>query len=347
MTTQAVFPKTLFRNTNKPIVYFDQFAWLGLVKAHKRGVDENGYLPLARRVIEASKSDQAHFIISSVTYMESENLGKPEQRVEIGDFIAGVSRLQTIVPRHTSLAHEVATSLGTIFGSNSMKPQPLLGVGVRHAFGQPNLPLFDIPANLNLSVDQRRILNKVAEANLEMAMLTGEMELAAGSQPQKTLRIGEQLTQERADSESNLRELLDSEVLTYRKEKLFDVLSARELVNEIVPLLTNSTHSFDHTMEDLVEAGLSIMNRFLWQMPGMRVTIGLKAERHRNPQNTWKRNPIYDIRHMETAFPYSDLVMADAEITNAISNLGLDKEFGTQVTNNAGNALDALEKLLD
>ena len=345
--TPAVFPKTLFRNTQKPIVYFDQFAWLGLVKAHKRGVDENGYLALARRVVDASQRDLAHFVISSVTYMESERFGKPRQRAEIGDFIARVSRLQTIVPRHTSLSHEVAASLETIFGSNSMDPQPLLGVGVRHAFGQPDLALFNAPSNLNLSINERQVLNKIAQANLEMAMLTGEMELYTGSQLQKPPRIGEMLTQQRADSESRLREILDSEAKKYRREKLLDLIAAREMINEVAPLLNNSVIAFDHTMDDLIESGLGIMNQFLFQMPGMKVTIGLKAERHRNSQKTWKRNPIYDIRHMETAFPYCDLVMADAETAHAITNLGLDKEFSTHVTNQATKALDALEELLD
>jgi hypothetical protein len=136
------------------------------------------------------------------------------------------------------------------------------------------------------------------------------------------------ITSQRLAQEQWLADNLISDGKDWRRGRLCDVISAREVAIELVDSITEWLMPRGLTIGDVAE-GSDEFRSFVLSLPSVRVSVAIKCEYHRNPRRQWEENDIHDIDMASLALPYCDALFADKELRDALLRSGVHEDFGT------------------
>ena len=337
-----VWPPSLKRPlTGRPVVYLDVNHWISLAKAavgHEQGDSFKDALDTCRA---AAVSGSATFVLAAAHYFEVLKVASPRQRRDIADVMESLTGFRTLVDRVTVMKLELAAALDFVLRMTGRDPEiDLIGHGVCHAFGKSNGGFRirdratgeDVTPQFRQNYGPEKFDAYMANALLELerSPLRGPQDEAElqklqtlGYAPQQTLQIAKN----RADEEMAQSLRLDGGG-PWRRERLPDVVSARELLIEFQNMVPTAFQERGVGLEDILtspEAGVAFMR----SMPSTDVSMALKTAWHRNRDKPWSANDIYDIDAMALAVPYCDVVVTEKACHHALVSTGMDTRMST------------------
>jgi hypothetical protein len=336
------WPATLRRPAeSRPIVYLDLNHWISLAKATVGHAHGDAFKECLEKCQSAVNSGRAMFVLAGAHYSEILKVGFPRQRRDLADVMESLTRFRALVSRVTIMKLELAAALDFALGLTPRDPEvALIGYGVCHAFGQSNGGFRirdratgeDVTPHFRQKYGPEKFDAYMANALLEFerSNLRGpqdETELQKlqnlGYAPQQALQVA----RNRANEERTQTLRLDGEG-PWRRERLPDVVSARELLIEFQNMAPTAFQERGVGLEDVLTspaAGVAFMR----SMPSTDVSIALKTAWHRNRDKPWSANDIYDIDAMALAVPYCDVVVTEKACHHALVSTGMDTRMKT------------------
>lgn len=333
------------------VVYLDLNHWIYLAQAsvgHSKGSSFARALEACR---VARSAGTALFVLSGTHYIEMLKIENPAQRRAIADVMEELTDFAALASRVVVMELELTAMLDRFASEPSPLPMiPLIGRGVRHAFGrQTGLkimgPSGDETDRVRERVGAMAFDDRVDQANLllERFVLRGptdnEVEnlREAGWNPEAVKQVAERRAAEERDQ--TLR--LDGEG-PWRHSRLRDVVSVRELFIEFQEILPRALEERGLVLSDVISDRQSA-RAFIRAMPSTDVSIELKTAWHRNRDKPWTANDIYDIDAMSLAVPYCDVVVTEKACHHALEAACLGKRMHTALLRN----LEDLPSTLD
>ena len=327
------------------VVYLDLNHWISLAQAslgHSKGISFTKALEACRA---ARSAGTAVFVLSGTHYVEMLKIKDPSQRRALADVMEELTDFAALVSRVVVMELELTAMLDRLARKPSPLPKiPLIGRGVRHTFGrQSGLrivgPSGDETGRARECMGTKAFDDFVAEAclQLERSALRGptddevEKLRGLGWNPEAVTRVAER----RAAEERNQALRLDGES-TWRRSRLRDVVSARELVIEFQNILPRALAERGLVLSDVIPDQQSA-RAFVRAMPSTDVSIELKTAWHRNRDKQWTANDINDIDAMSLAVPYCDIVVTDKACHHALQTARLGKRMDTDLLRNLGD----------
>ena len=317
--------------------------WIELSKALGGHPSANATDALAA-LISAREDGTAVFPIADTTYMEVANIGQHRQRRDLREVIELLSGYSVVMSRADIATHEIEALLDREIGPSSrpINTMSYLDWGVARAFGK--VGGFRVHSTSGEDVtEQARMLHPngpeafdvllaAAELQLNRAVLDGpanadeEAELRAnGWQP----RGGFEVARNRALQEVEQVERLNDDP-RWRAGRIRDVVAARELIIELMDMLTRGLIERDTTIDSMF-GSRDETRRVVDCMPSCDVSITLKTELHRDPKHKWTTNDIHDIDALASTIPYCDFVVTDKAMAAAATRTGLSQRLGSTV----------------
>ncbi len=309
----------------------DMFPYINLADFAAGTNNPPGYdvlLPAARR---ARSEGRAIFPLSTSHVVELCDVGDARLRRERVAMMEELSGFSYLLGRPLIQELELEAALNDIPGV-SIEPQgpiPLIGKSLLWGFGNrgglvTNAPDPDAAAKhvceqmgLDPGAEPMATLNRWAEREL----LAGPDDesapdlLAAGFNPQ----VWRDMLEKRVEQERYLVQHLDIEP-KYRRGRLRDVISARELEIELGDKLARMTAPMNTSIAALLEHNRTKLRDFTDRMPSTRVAVTLKAAYHKDNKHDWTSNDIHDIDAISIAMPYTDAVFADRAARDKLAN---------------------------
>jgi hypothetical protein len=229
---------------------------------------------------------------------------------------------------------------------------PLIGQGVRHAFGiSSGITVggtFGSEAGMVGDAVRSQQLEGILTESIweaERSVLQGpsdnfdlEVLRKLGLDHERVLQVGE----DRAAQEQELAILLDAEP-KWRRGRLRDVISVRELEIEFQNILPRALEERGLVVADIM-TGRESARAFVQSMPSTEVSIELKTAWHRNGEKKWTANDIYDIDAMSLAVPYCDIVVTEKASRHILRLASLDERMHTTILSNLLDLPRALEE---
>jgi hypothetical protein len=339
-----VWPRLLeLPSENVNVVYLDLNHWISLAQAsvcHSKG---SSFVETLKACHAARSASTAIFVLSGTHYGEMLKIKDPAQRREIANVMEELTGFTTLVSRVVVMELELTAMLDPCAKAPSLLPMiPLIGRGVRHAFGlQSGLrimgPSGDETDSMREHIGARVFDDSVAQVNLglERSMLRGPADnnevknmVALGWNPEAVMQVAET----RAAQERDLTLRLNVEK-RWRRGRLRDVVSACELQIEFQNLLPRALAERGLVLKDVISDQESA-RAFVRAMPSTEVSIELKTAWHRNGDKVWTANDIYDIDAMSLAVPYCDVVVPDKAFYHVLSSAGLGERMHTALLRN-------------
>lgn len=328
------WPSHIQRNAAQTmIVYLDLKDWINLARCVQSLTAPAGYGELLASARAAREADVALFPLSGTHYMEMSGLADPRQRADIAGVMEELSGFRVLLGRQTLMRLEIESALDAAGApaAGQVAALPLIGYSAGWAFGmRGGLRVRD--GNGNDITDQVREEGWYIEAaaQVERQLLAGPSDEEAdmlrreyGYRPESSWETAER----RAQQERELVQRLDAEPV-WRRGRLRDVISARELSLEWIDTLTEATMSRG-TSIGAVAGGREEIRGFADALPSNFVAITLKTAYHRNAQTVWQVNDIHDIDALSVAVPYCDAVLTDKAARSALVGAKVDRRFGT------------------
>ena len=144
-------------------------------------------------------------------------------------------------------------------------------------------------------------------------------------------------------------EASDSSSVNWRKGRLRDVVSARELFHEAIGTFRAVLNQQGLEFEDVFDmsgtsSALRHNRRVTDVIPTFDVAVTLKTSYHRNPDYLWKRNDIFDIDAMSTVLPYCEVVVTDKAMKSHIEQTKLARRLNTKVLTNLDDLVEQLDE---
>jgi hypothetical protein len=327
----------------RPLVYLDQNHWISLAKAAVGHSQGEQFKEALEACLAASKDRTATVVLGSAHYFEVLKIGDCRQRRDVAAVMEDVTGFRTLLSRATVMRIELGAALDSLLHLESRGPEvELVGYGVNHAFGLRSMrDSFcirdratgdDATARLREEFGAERF-DSILNAHLlefERSQLRGpkdEAELEKlrdlGYSPEKVLEGPIR----RAGEEQEQRLRLDGDG-PWRRERLPDVVSARELWVEFQNMAPVALQERGVTLEDILtspQAGVA----FIRSMPSTDVAIALKTGWHRNRDKQWSANDVYDIDAMALAVPYCDIVVTEKACHHLLTMAGMDRRMNT------------------
>ncbi len=339
-----VWPRLLeLPSENVNVVYLDLNHWISLAQAsvgHSKG---SSFVETLEACHAARSAGTAMFVLSGPHYGEMLKIRNPAQRREIANVMEELTGFATLVSRVAVMECELTSMLDRCAKAPSLLPMiPLIGRGVQHAFGlQSGLKIIGPSGDETDSVRERigaKVFDDfVAQANVDMerSILRGptysnevKNKVARGWNPEAVIQVAER----RAAQERDLTVQLDGEE-RWRRGRLRDVVSARELVIEFQNILPRALEERGLVLRDIISDPQSA-RAFVRAMPSTEVSIELKTAWHRNGAKVWTANDIYDIDAMSLAVPYCDVVVPDKTFYHVLNSAGLGERMHTALLRN-------------
>ena len=137
------------------------------------------------------------------------------------------------------------------------------------------------------------------------------------------------LSRDRAAEERAFKAILDADP-HWRRGRLRDLVSARELIIEFQNILPRAIQERGLTLADAITSEESA-RALVGSMPSTEVSIELKTAWHRNGERQWTANDIYDIDAMALAVPYCDVVVTEKACRHILAAAGLPERMDTAV----------------
>jgi hypothetical protein len=352
-TPPLVWPKLLeFPAADKLIVYLDLNHWIGLSQSlagHPKGAAYGDVLTACR---SARSAGRALFVLSGTIYAEVQKIKDPNQRHRLAEVMEELTDFSTLVSRVVVMELEFSALLDPIAKlPNPLSTAPLIGRGIRHAFGlrsgfsimgpsgdeterfreRYGAEAFDrymADAMLNM---ERSILRGPADANDESALR------ALGYKPEGPSALAES----RAEQEREFKKLLDADP-KLRRGCLYDAVSARELIIEFQNIRPRALEERGVSLADLMRDADS-GRRLVRSMPSTDVSITLKTAWHRNGQRAWTVNDIYDIDALALASPYCDVVVTEKACQHILNTAKMAERMDTALLHRLTDLPSVLE----
>ena len=334
------------------IVYLDLNHWIGLSQAlegHRQGVAHGDVLDACRA---ARSEGRARFVLSGTVYVEVQKIKDPKQRQRLAAIMEELTDFNTLVSRPLVMALELSAFLDPIarFPDPTSKV-PLVGRGIRHAFGVSSG--FSITGPLGDETESFR-QKYGAEAfdaymstfilNMERSILSGpvnaqdEVDLRKlGYKPESAAASAAK----RVEQELEFKRILDADP-KLRRGRLDDYVSARELIIEFQDILPKTLNQRGLVLTDAMRDPDS-GRRLMRSMPSTNVSIALKAAWHRNGQREWTLNDIYDIDALALATPYCDVVVTEKACHHILRATKMDERMDTSLLHRLADLPEVLE----
>ena len=350
-----VWPTRLLRGASwAGLVYLDLNHWIGLADAAAGRKPGDRYQEALASCRVAQHDGSVVFPLSAVHYMEIAKIVDPTRRANLATIMEELSGFTTLTSRTVIMRLEIESVLERELNvTPNLEPAVrLLGWGAQHSVlgVEGGVQIVDDAGNDATALARRRVgalaldeLLSNARLMLERGLLSGprdEAEVAklraTGWQPDAAVKVA----QERADRETELVGILHADP-RWRKGRLRDVISAREVVYEIWDALT----------ECLLAKGMSKLNwlndrqrirTFVRSMPSAEVVIEMKTARHRNPSSTWDTNTIFDIDAVGLAVPYCDAVVTERYACSVLQRAELGERMNTALMRSPQELVDWL-----
>ena len=340
-----IWPRTL-RTGQLPgkLVYLDLNHWIELAKAHSGHPEGKKNLKALDACTRAVAAGRAICPLSSGTYMEIFKIQCYRQRHSLREVIETVSRFFVVTSLTVIRTHEVEAALDETVGSN---PKPIacndyLDWGVSRAWGRDGSLRIRTPDGKDVTSQFRQSYHGgpeafdeyVDKAHLELnrkiiegpASNREEEELRKhGWNPRGHVQSVKQAALEEAAQAARFNQ--DSR---WRRGRIRDVITVREIANEIKEILTKALHERGVSLEDLAP-DIEGRRKVFDAMPSFDVVVTLKTEYHRNPNHRWTPNDIFDIDALATTLPYCDVVVTDKAIASHATQTGLAERLNTVV----------------
>lgn len=339
-----VWPSKLkLLSSGRPLVYLDQNHWISLAKASVGHPHGDQFKEALETCLAATKSGAATFVLGGAHYFEVLKIENRRQRRDVADAMENVTQFQTLLSRATVMKIELGAALDSILGLEPEGPDvEVVGYGANHAFGLPGLrDIFcirdrvtgeDVTARHREEFGAERF-DSILDSHLlefERWQLRGpkdEAELqklrSLGFNPEKVLEgtIG------RARQEQEQRLRLDGDG-PWRRERLPDVVSARELLIEFETMAPSAFHERGVSLEDVATSPQAAV-AFMRSMPSTDVAMTLKTGWHRNRDKQWSANDVYDIDSMALSVPYCDIVVSEKGCHHLLMAAGMDRRMNS------------------
>jgi hypothetical protein len=323
------------------LVYLDLNHWIGLAKAstgHPQGKDFLGVLDACRA---ARSQCTAVFVLSGSIYSEVLKIKDPAQRLDLARIMEELTGFATLISRVAVMECELSAMLDPVAKLKSpLNRVPLLGRGVRHAFGLSSRIGIVDESGRDATERLRAEMGEVAfQRKMEEIFVTSERAMLSGPADQdedRALRaIGylperpRGVVEDRAAQERAFKAILDADP-HWRRGRLRDLVSARELNIEFQNILPRALQERGLTLADAITSEESA-RAFVGSMPSTEVSIELKTAWHRNGERNWIVNDIDDIDAMALAVPYCDVVVTEKACRHILAAAGLPERMGTAV----------------
>lgn len=346
-------PSLELPSENIVVVYLDLNHWISLAQAsvrHQKGIP---FLDVLQACRDARGTGNAMFVLSAAHYAEMLKIKDPAQRRTIAKVMEELTDFATLVSRVVVMELEMATALDRMTKSSAPAvPVSLLGRGVRHAFGIQSGLRFMGPAGDDQTARFREQIGiaafdaLVTKANLmlERGVLSGpedadvEQLRSLGWSPEH-IEAG---AKRRAEEEQAQSRRLEGEG-PWRRERLRDVIAARELLIELNGIFCRALAARQLKPTDVLrdpESGRA----FLRSMPSTEVAMELKTAWHRNRDKPWTPNDIHDIDALSLAVPYCDVVVTEKACHHALTAAELGKRMHTALLRNLHDVPDTLAR---
>jgi hypothetical protein len=343
------------------LVYLDLNHWISLAKAHvghRTGTEFRDPLEVLRR---AKRSGRFVFPLSAFHVMELTANPRARQRFNVADVMEELSGFAVLMDRIVIMQLEVEAAVDAMAGlePRALPTVPILGHGILQAFGRRG--------GLRVRRDIGR--GESVEATDEMRsnwpggpdafdpwLADGELSFNRGvlrgptdAQEEAELQalgwdptVASKTADRRAQQEEALARMLESRP-EWRRSRLRDLVAFRYIALEAITMLTNALVARGLSFEDVVGGQLDGARRFADSMPNADLWISLLTARHRNPQNKWERNDIFDADAFSVAVPYCDIVLPDTEFRHLLVAEQVPERLNTQILAN----LHELAELID
>ena len=220
---------------------------------------------------------------------------------------------------------------------NPLSQVPLIGPGVRHAYGiSSGFAIMGPSGNDTESFRQRYgaaafdEFMSSAVLNMERSILNGPVDddeenalRVAGWQPERATSV----TEKRAEQESEFKKILDVDP-KLRRGHLRDLVSTRELLIEFQNICPRALEERGLVLKDLMWDQESA-RRVVQSMPSTVISVELKTAWHRNGQRNLAINDIYDIDALALATSYCDIVVTEKACHDILKVAGLPEQMNT------------------
>jgi hypothetical protein len=310
-------------------VYLDLNHYILLARTAVGTKAPAGYTQLLEACRTAHDNDRAVFPLSGTHYIEMSRIADPRQRRDVAEVMEQLSDYTVLLGRSTLAELEIDAALDTFLGLSSSEPRcPLLGRSCGWAFGfkggliVTNAEGNDVTSQARAQIGDERFDDMNRQR--EWAFLAGPEDAdlpalrARGYAPETTFEVAER----RAEEQRKQAERLDEDP-NWRQGRLRDLVSAKEVTQEVIDILTRVLLRRSMSMGAIL-TGTKVENRdriraFSDGMPSCRVAISLKTAYHRDAHHRWTANDIHDIDALAVALPYCDAVFTDKAARNAVA----------------------------
>lgn len=291
-------------------------------------------------------------MLSGTIYVEVQKIKDPKQRQRLAAIMEELTDFNTLVNRPVLMALEMSAFLDPIakFPSPTSKI-PLVGHGVRHAFGVSSGFSIMGPSGDETESFRQRYGADAFDAYMSDSILKMERYILCGpadSQDEVDLRkFGYKpegpaaFAEKRVEQEREFKRILDADPKS-RRERLDDYVSTRELLIEFQDILPRALNQRGLVLTDAMhdpESG----RRLVRSMPSTDVSIALKAAWHRNGQREWALNDIYDIDALALATPYCDVVVTEKACHHILKTAQMDERMNTSLLHRLTDLPEVLE----
>jgi hypothetical protein len=328
--------------------------WIALAKAHKGHPDGKRYVPVLEALLEARSAGRALFPISDSIFMETSQIRQHRQRQDLCNVIELLSGFLVVTSRSIVSAHEIESLLNDLVGPRTrpINTTDYLDWGVSRAFGMVGgFKVLD-ENGTDITEAVRRDHPGGIEA-FDRFFAEAEVDLVRNALAGPTTEeepymrsIGwrggyeSDVGRRRAEQEREQQNLFVANP-RWRRGRLRDVVSARELMIEINDLMVDGLGARGVALAD-VAADPEEFRAAFDSMPSFDVAVTIKVAYHENPSHQWTENDIHDIDALGSTVPYCDIVLPDKAAAGQLYRTGLVDRMGTTVL----TSLDDLPPLL-
>ena len=310
-------------------VYLDQWVWIRLARAalgRPKDPQDPDVLAVVR---ESVRLGLASYPLSPVHYKELAAGASPRQARELAPVIEAISRHHTMTgPGIDVVSGELDRYLHRRFGRPAApRAIQVFGQGFGHAFGEgdrfrPRLVAGD-GGPPPVAPGVRHQLEELAAEVTEHFMLAGLPEGAAipGYDPRAHTVYDRQFAEQEND--------LARHLVTLPQAKVRDVIYARALAGDVIPLLGPALQHAGLPPGALPLDSKEAAMAMLRELPTLWATTELKRLQHENPGRPWVPQDHGDLMALTMAIVHCDIVVFDKHWTALARRAGLARANGT------------------
>jgi hypothetical protein len=282
-------------------------------------------------LFEAYHDRVRRFLWSLVREWDDRGVKDPRQRKHLADIMEQLSGFRYLLGRCEIAQLEIEAGLDEVFGETSPPlPLPLIrptfgwafgmvgGMSLRNENGEDS----SAAARREMGSNNYERMMRLVNYEMERGMLEGpddEEETRLRDNCGHAPEVPRETHQSRLAFELDLSRIL-LEQPKWRRGRLRDVVSARELVHEWLDAITRANMARIRKGHPALSLDGDEGRAFMAAMPHTQVAITVKTRYHRNPGHPWTVNDITDIDAISVAYAYCDAVFTDRAIRSALAN---------------------------